>query len=130
MTMSVELPFATTGLAQSLSQADAQPGWVREVAAQLAEVRKALIDHIRATEGPAGRYAQLLSDAPRLALGIEELVTEHIQLMAALDEAQPDQDPQRLRLAAAGLVDRLSSHRQHGADLIYEAYTTDVGGED
>ncbi|MBB5870200.1 hypothetical protein F4553_003579 [Allocatelliglobosispora scoriae] len=129
MTMSVELPSATTGLARSLSQTAGRPGWVRDVAAQLADVRTALLDHIRVTEGPTGRYAQLLRDAPRLAPGIHELVTEHAELIAALDDARPDDDPQRLHEAVTGLVDRLGRHRQHGADLIYEAYSIDVGGE-
>jgi hypothetical protein len=129
MTMSMELPSATTGLARSLSQAAGEAGWVRDVAAQLVDVRAALLDHIQVTEGSSGCYAQLLRDAPRLAPGIQELVTEHAALIAALDDARPADDPQRLHAAVACLVDRLSQHRQHGADLIYEAYGIDVGGE-
>ena len=129
MTMSVELPSVTTGLARSLSQAAGGPGWVRDVAAQLVHVRVALLDHIQVTEGPSGRYAQLLRDAPRLAPGIHELVIEHAALIAALDDARPVDDPQRLHAAVTWLVARLSQHRQHGADLIHEAYSIDVGGE-
>lgn len=129
MTLSVELPRATTGLARSLSEAAGRPDWVRDVAAQLADVRAALLDHIRATEGPNGRYAQIARDVPRLAPGIDALVTDHAEIMAVLDEVLPAEDPQHLREAAEGLVDRLSSHRQRGADLIHEAYSIDVGGE-
>jgi hypothetical protein len=102
---------------------------MRAVAAQVAAVKEALREHIAVTEGPSGRYSQLLRDAPRLAPGIDTLITEHTELMAALDEVGRDGDPEVLRRQAADLVERLGRHRQLGADLIYEAYAIDVGGE-
>jgi hypothetical protein len=34
------------------------------------------------------------------------------------------------REAVTALVTRLMRHRQHGLDLVYEAYVVDVGGSD
>lgn len=125
----VELPGATRRLARSMSRAQQDPDWVRGVGALLSQVRAALDEHIRDTEGPGGRYAQLVADAPRLAAEVAALTAEHVRLVAQLDQAGHDQDPAALRRSAAILIDRLNRHRQRGADLVYEAYDTDVGGE-
>ena len=39
------------------------------------------------------------------------------------------EDVDEVRDAGLALLGRLSRHRQRGADLIWDAYQTDIGGE-
>ncbi|WP_213453644.1 hemerythrin domain-containing protein [Rhizomonospora bruguierae] len=97
-------------------------------------LRSSFADHVGATEGPDGLYAELLDQAPRLAPGVTVLVRDHARVAAAIDALAgrldaPDTDPDELRRRSGRLLRWLCRHRQRGADLVYEAYDTDLGGE-
>ena len=86
------------------------------------------------TEGPDGLYAELLDHAPRLTRQVQVLVREHAAVAATMSGLQrridtPDVRVEDLRTWASDLLRELSRHRQRGADLVYEAYATDIGGE-
>ncbi|NUT33764.1 MAG: hypothetical protein HOV79_11895 [Hamadaea sp.] len=127
--MSSELPIAVRGLAHTVATSPAGADWTRRIVAHLATLREEMRRHVRETEGPGGSYARLLRDAPRLAPGVQALVDDHRAILAALDEAPASApvDVDRLRAWASDLVDDVSSHRQRGANLVYEAYLTDLG---
>lgn len=102
--------------------------------AGLQALRRSFVDHVVVTEGPDGLYAELLDHAPRLAPGVGVLVNEHARVVAAIDALAgrvraPDADLDELRHRSGRLLRRLCRHRQRGADLVYEAYDTDIGGE-
>lgn len=104
------------------------------LSAGLRALRRSFDDHVVATEGPDGLYAELLDHAPRLAPGVGVLVREHAGVVAAIDALvgrldEPDADVAELRHRSGRLLHRLCRHRQRGADLVYEAYDTDIGGE-
>jgi hypothetical protein len=110
------------------------PGWRGEVRELLGGLRDAFSEHVAVTEGPDGLYGELVDHAPRLARGIEVLKREHAALLARMDglygrvrRAEPA--PEQIRRWADELLRELSLHRQRGADLVYEAYGTDIGGE-
>jgi hypothetical protein len=93
--------------------------------------------HIEVTEGPGGLHQAILAGDLRLANGVNALTAEHAQIaeeLAALvaDSAAPvaAEDVDDLRDRATSLLGHLVRHRQRGADLIYEAYQSDVGGGD
>ena len=99
---------------------------------QLLAVRDAFAEHVAATEGPDGRYAELVEHAPRLAAGVAVLVREHGDMLQAFDRLlrrASGMDEAELRVHAGDVLRDLSRHRQRGADLVYEAYATDIGGE-
>lgn len=109
------------------------PNWHKVVAARLGDLREAVAEHVVVTEGPDGLYQELLDHAPRLCHDVDILTREHAALMAAVDalyarlgEAVP---VEQVRSWASDLLRELSRHRQRGADLVYEAYETDIGGE-
>ena len=85
------------------------------------------------TEGPDGLYAELLDHAPRLARQVQVLIREHAAIAAPCPASSagstPDVRVEDLRTWASDLLRELSRHRQRGADLVYEAYATDIGGE-
>jgi hypothetical protein len=110
------------------------PGWRCGVAAELPRLRAALVTHVELTEGPEGLYAEVLADAPRLVRQVNSLGREHATMSAALEALEAlaqrvDAEPERVRCWGSDLLRELSRHRQRGADLVYQAYTIDIGGE-
>ena len=114
-------------------QPDGAPSWRAHVASLLNPIRDAFERHRAETEGDTGLYAELVQDAPRLAHEVDCLVQEHANLDDALARladiaSARDLDPDLLRRAAQSVVGGLDRHRQRDSDLVYEAYTTDIGG--
>ena len=93
--------------------------------------------HIEVTEGPDGLHQAILAADLRLANAVHALTAEHATIaeeIAALvaDSAAPvtPDDVEDVRERGTRLLGHLVRHRQRGADLIYEAYATDIGGGD
>jgi len=111
--------------------------WLDEVVAEVGLLRDYFTEHLEGTEGPHGYYAGLMAEAPRLAGAIKRLVAEHrrmsgtfarleqLERRAATDRTAVDD----LREEAVALLALFARHRQHGSDLLWEAYGFDVGGE-
>ncbi|MEW2376177.1 hypothetical protein AB0883_08750 [Micromonospora sp. NPDC047812] len=121
-------------LARALAVAPAGPRWRERFLVGLGPVRRGFTEHVRVTEGPAGLYAELLGQAPRLERGVRLLAREHVAIAAALSALQqaaelPDAPLDEILGRAAHLLRALARHRQRGADLLWEAYETDLGGE-
>lgn len=111
------------------------PAWRDRVAVLLRGLRSAFDEHMRATEGPAGHYAAVVHSAPRLAYSVDGLVREHAAVLDGMRALQEHVDGGRpgaeeIRAWTRLLVGQLFAHRQHGADLLLEAYQTDIGGSD
>lgn len=121
-------------LEQAIAAPAQDPGWRHRVRASLGGLRGAFAEHTVVTEGPDGLYAELLDHAPRLVRDVHVLLREHravVETMAALQRRVdlPEIGAAELRNWATELLGELSRHRQRGADLVYEAYQTDIGGE-
>jgi len=128
----VELLQTIQAFERSLAAPAADPRWRELVQERLRNLREAFGEHIILTEGPDGLYAEILEHAPRLVRRVEMLIRDHGMLLAAVDSLAhrlPTGDIERLRRRASDLLRQLSRHRQRGADLVYEAYATDIGGE-
>jgi hypothetical protein len=109
--------------------------WGEAVHATLVMIADDFGAHVEVTEGPGGLHQAILAGDLRLANAVDALTEEHGQIaeeIAALvaDSQAPvtAQDMDELREGATKLLGHLVRHRQRGADLIYEAYATDVGG--
>lgn len=129
-----ELRQAVQELADAVATPATPAAWRTRVAARLAALRERLHQHVGVTEGPGGLYAELLEHAPRLSRQVEALTADHRSLQSAVDALarrlrEPSSHVERLRVVAADLLEDLARHRQKGADLVYEAYATDIGGE-
>jgi len=107
-----------------------------------ARVRFALVrlsgdfrEHIAITEGPEGLYRELEQIAPRLISAIDRLTREHAEIGRRIEEllagveADAITPAERVRRSGTDLLAALMRHRQRGADLVFEAYQIDVGGE-
>lgn len=110
------------------------PYWRQRLSLRIAGLHSAFTAHLRLTEGPYGHYAELLADAPRLARGVQILLREHVAVGARFEALcrrvdLPEVGVEELHARVESLIRELSRHRQRGADLLYEAYHTDIGGE-
>lgn len=119
---------------QALATPAGEPGWRARVSTRLHALRGAFAEHIVVTEGGDGLYAELLDDAPRLSHQVHVLIREHAAIGATMTTLQrrvdaPESAVDDLRAWSGDLLRELSRHRQRGADLVYEAYETDIGGE-
>jgi hypothetical protein len=119
----------------------ADPTAVRAV---LEPLREAFRQHRAATEGASGIYADVVQDAPRLARTVDGLVAEHecidaamarLATIAAGADGLSATSPaaaahtDALQVQAREVLDTLLRHGRHDADLVHEAYVTDIGGE-
>jgi len=133
-----ELRESMGALEQALAApaADLKGFWTERVNVALIELSADIREHIDVTEGPDGLYPGLLTTAPRLCNSVAILTREHVEIMAMSDgllvrmgEPIVSTDVEEIRDRAIALLVKLSRHRQRGADLVYEAYQTDIGGE-
>jgi hypothetical protein len=118
-------------------------GWAQRVQAALAGLSDDFRAHIDVAEGPDGLHQAVLSTAPRLANAVTRLGRDHQRLRALIDgllaevgdlataPAEPCADAavDQVRQRATALLRQLVRHRQRGADLVFEAYEVDIGGE-
>lgn len=115
-----------------------QADWSAATHDALVEVGAAFERHIAVVEGPDGLFDEVTQTAPRLANALERLREEHLEIRARVVDAvdavrlvagrkQPVDDG---REAVLVVLDRLMRHRQHGADVVYEAYAVDIGTGD
>ncbi|MGX1613904.1 hypothetical protein ACWIF8_08425 [Micromonospora chalcea] len=128
------LPTAPGDL-RALARATGGPRWRERLLTDLDPVRQGFTEHVRVTEGPGGHYADLVRAAPRLHRGVRLLVAEHAAILAALAALQhavrlPGAPAAQVRARTVDLLRALDRHRRHGADLLWEAYQADLGGED
>lgn len=128
----LELRDAIARLEDALAMASSASGWRAAVERGLAGVRAALDAHVSEVEGPSGLLGDLVRDAPRLANEVELIKKEHARLLVDTDVILADladADSTDIREQAMDLLRDLVLHRQLGADLVYEAYMTDIGGQ-
>lgn len=92
--------------------------------------------HISITEGPDGLYAELAKHSPRLTHAVVGLTEEHADVLRRIEELLTLADvgdgataASQARKAGTELLGVLMRHRQRGADLVFEAFGLDIGGE-
>jgi hypothetical protein len=125
---------------QSLEHALAAPAigraaeWTPGVSGSLQDLRDCMAAHIAGTEGPNGFHREMVTAAPRLVHQVEVSVREHGQINALIDTVRASADESAevddIRETGTQLLGLLARHRQRGADMIFEAYESDLGGED
>ena len=128
----------------ALERAAARPAaareeqWVTGVIEALAQLEREIVDHIESTEGSDGLFAEIIGIAPRLSHNVQLLRDEHPRMLeaAATLKARLTTEPvgdarsvDETRDEIQRVLGRLVKHRQRGADLVWEAYNRDIGGE-
>lgn len=110
--------------------------WAQRVHVAAVELAGDLRDHVDITEAPDGLYGEVLTTTPRLSGAVDTLIREHVlirgqvdSLLARVAGSEAIGDVDRVRDLGTALLGRLVRHRQRGADLVFEAYEFDIGGE-
>ena len=111
--------------------------WGERVRSVLVELADDFREHIEVTEGPDGLHHAILAGDLRLTNAVDALTAEHHRIADALAGLVSATEPPvtmgdvaGVRDQATALLTQLIRHRQQGADLIFEAYATDIGGGD
>lgn len=114
--------------------------WSEAVHDALVDASATFERHRALTEGGDGLLAELTEHSPRLINAAQRLVDEHVRisglLSAALDDLRhlpwhsDEATIASLRGQVTAVVAELTRHRQHGADLVWEAHAVDIGGSD
>lgn len=130
----VEVEQATSGPASGRVRE-----WTDEVRRRLGELQYALEEHIAVTERPGGLYEEIQAQAPQLAGKVRRVGAEHaglresVSMLLSRFESTPIGNGWPLEDARADvqrLLGKLVRHRQIGADLVWEAYSVDIGSVD
>jgi hypothetical protein len=110
--------------------------WSEWVDVALVELSADVRAHIAITEGPGGLHTDVIEVAPRLSHAVQRLVREHVvinDMLTGLTRqargAHTLSHVDDVRCLGAALLGRLDRHRRRGADLVFEAYETDIGGD-
>ena len=109
-------------------------GWSAAVERALDDLRGALVSHAEETEGPGGLFEDVADSAPRLVYMVDDMKRDHVALLEDCDRAlgavRDGADQVRVRRRVNVLLGRLAEHRQQGAEMLYEAFMTDIGSGD
>lgn len=134
-----ELRESMAALEQALASAAAGrvQAWAERVHVALVELSADLAAHVQLMEGSKGLHREVVTAAPRLAGAVQRLAGEHVDLTRLVDqlirqvggELPSGDGVMRARDDGVSLLGRLARHRQAGADLVFEAYQVDLGGE-
>ncbi|WP_217394884.1 hypothetical protein [Catellatospora tritici] len=82
------------------------------------------LDEMRAAVlGPAQGLGEVVKDAPRLVHRVRALEDDRRALLDAVSARPLDHRSEEQ------LAQRLTEYRQHSADVLYQAYGIDLGGE-
>jgi hypothetical protein len=123
-------------LATPVGPGDAATAWAGRLQDALRRLYDAVEEHVAITEGADGLYAEVATHSPRLANAVARLTEEHADVLRRLEELLTLADvsggptyPAQARKAGTELHAVLMRHRQRGADLVFEAFGLDIGGE-
>jgi len=132
------LTAAIEGLERALAAAASTRtgAWSERVASELTHVREAIAAHVTDVEEVRGLLDEIELAEPRLAARVNELRTEHADLIERADglarrvPSSANADFRSLRRDIASVLTVLRSHRGFEADLVFEAFWADIGAPD
>ncbi|GLZ76221.1 hypothetical protein Afil01_10280 [Actinorhabdospora filicis] len=109
-----------------------EEAWRVRLRHSVSALRDAFFAHVAASESPGGLYREVCETSPRLARRVAELRRDSARIGSAINlllvrsaHARPDW----VRRWCADLAAQLTRHREEGADLLHQAYFSDLGGE-
>jgi hypothetical protein len=110
--------------------------WGAGVSSAVEDLQRCMRDHVDETEGPQGFHREIVAAAPRLAHRVDVSAKQHVailglssDLLSATAQLPTDNDVEGVRDQGTQLLTLISRHLQGGADMIYEAFESDIGGE-
>lgn len=132
--------LAATGRLEEAAQSPVGAGtWRGEMLVAIEDLERAFAAHLASSDSDGGLIDQVIEDAPRLTTPAAMLRAEHTVIQAqiatlfeAVREAHvptTHAEAESIRELVLQLLVGLSRHRQHGSDLVWQAYALDIGGQ-
>jgi len=127
---------AMQGLEAAAARASGQPDWMDRVETALSTLSAALDRHVAEIESPEGLFDEVMERAPRMRPVVDALRNDHDKLRSscrsALDIArtQPDINPREMRRKILAILGLLATHRQDGAELLFDTHNVDLAAGD
>jgi len=129
----IELKLAVSQVEIAASAPSGEPRWREKLAHELDELQFALLHHIEEVEAADGLLPELTRTAPRLANQIAHVQGEHPTLTRLVSDtigSVVNEEPvEKVREQVLETLMAIVRHRQKGADLVYEGYSVDIGGQ-
>lgn len=113
-------------VSKALADARSAANAARELARAFARLSQLIAAHGKSEESRAV-LEQIVHQAPRLDSGVRTLEKDHEELPVVF--ADLAEHAQGLLMRAEEAFDRLTEHHSLVDHLLYEAYSTDIGGE-
>lgn len=113
-------------VSKALADARSAANAARELARAFARLSQLIAAHGKSEESRAV-LEQIVHQAPRLDSGVRTLEKDHEELPVVF--ADLAEHAQGLLMQAEEAFDRLTEHHSLVDHLLYEAYSTDIGGE-
>jgi hypothetical protein len=128
----VELGDSLGRFERMLARPTGTPDWSAELTRSLVDLRTAFEAHVQEVEHEDGLLADLRAEAPRISNRVALLEQDHVEIRKVFDavgEIVGRSEPEEVREEAFDLMRRIVVHRQRGADLAFEAYVVEIGGQ-
>jgi hypothetical protein len=128
----VKLRQAMAEVEGAAAGAAGNPTWHSDLVVALAELLSAFDGHVEEVDASDGLLAELVGMAPRLQKRVTRLGDEHPELRTKIEAAiviVDEGEVAEVRSRTMSVLGSLAAHRQSGADLVYDAYNVDIGGE-
>jgi hypothetical protein len=130
---------ASSDLEEALARpANLDPkGWLADAADRLQLLGEAFQTHADQSEGADGLLGEIVEQAPRLANSVQRIKQEHHDILQQISDLEvttrSDDNVEQIGSVREGslrVLQLIATHRQRGADLIYEAFSIDIEGSD
>lgn len=128
----VKLRQAMSDVEGAAAGASGDPTWRADLTAALTELLSAFDGHVEEVDASDGLLAELVQLAPRLQGRVTKLDAEHPELRTMITSALgvvASGEISAVRSQTMSVLGALATHRQSGADLVYDVYNVDIGGE-
>lgn len=133
------LKAAMSQLDSALAAGREQPAttWLSSLGDACTTLSEALRRHVALHEGPDSFHSEILRAQPHLAPRVSWLQRDHAQLHSHLESFRRQIDlagstavpTAELHRAGNALLHLFSRHRRRGADVVWDAFEFDLGGE-
>jgi hypothetical protein len=127
----IELKRALSDVEVAAAAPAPDANWRNTLLESLEQLNSALEQHAEEVESTGGLLDEIVDVAPRLHKRVVQQRQEHgtliDQTLAAIAATRTGRDADEVRAEVLDALIAISRHRQHGSDLVYDAYTIDIG---
>ena len=127
----IELKRALSDVEVAAAAPAPHANWRNTLLESLEQLKSALEQHAEEVESAGGLLDEIVDVAPRLHKRVVQQRQEHgvliDQTLAAITATRSGRDVAEVRAQVLDALTAIARHRQHGSDLVYDAYMIDIG---